>query len=86
MDNYFIAADVDNYEEDFVSSASGSTNEQSPAKNPDKNEEQSPVKKQQQQIDDKSQSARSEEISEEIDEIEEVLSTNISCVSDSLVI
>ncbi|XP_053597257.1 CAR1 transcription factor isoform X2 [Microplitis demolitor] len=78
-----IGLNVDNYEEDFVSSASGSTNEQSPAKNPDKNEEQSPVKKQQQQIDDKSQSARSEEISEEIDEIEEVLSTNISCLDDT---
>lgn len=77
---------MDNYEEDFVSSASGSTNEQSPAKNPDKNIE-SPVKQLPQTvIDDKSQSARSEEISEDIDEIEEVLSTNISCVSDSVVI
>ncbi|XP_057338062.1 bromodomain-containing protein DDB_G0270170-like isoform X2 [Microplitis mediator] len=77
-----IGLNVDNYEEDFVSSASGSTNEQSPAKNPDKNEDQSPVK-QQQTIEEKSQSARSEEISEEIDEIEEVLSTNISCLDDT---
>ncbi|XP_044599265.1 probable serine/threonine-protein kinase DDB_G0276461 isoform X1 [Cotesia glomerata] len=78
-----LTGDPDNYEEDFVSSASGSTNEQSPAKNPDKNIE-SPVKQLPQTvIDDKSQSARSEEISEDIDEIEEVLSTNISCLDDT---
>lgn len=76
--NIGLAADViDNYEEDFVSSASGSANEQSPCKEPDKTD--SPVKLRMKK-EEKTQSARSEDISEEIEEIDEILSST-SCVS-----
>ncbi|XP_043273917.1 uncharacterized protein [Venturia canescens] len=73
----------DNYEEDFVSSASGSANEQSPVKESDV---ESPdrsgtmLKKMKQQ--ERSHSTRGDELSEEIDEIEEVFS-NASCLEDT---
>ncbi|KAL6447421.1 hypothetical protein ACFW04_001552 [Cataglyphis niger] len=76
--NISLAADViDNYEEDFVSSASGSANEQSPCKEPDKSD--NPVKLQMKK-EEKTQSARSEDLSEEIEEMDEILSST-SCVS-----
>lgn len=68
-----------------MSSASGSANEQSPAKDPDKRFESSPINKDETSGEEKSPSARSEEISEEIDIIEEV-SVNVSCVSDTIII
>lgn len=75
---HFTATDgTDNYEEDFVSSASGSANEQSPSKGPDKLE--SPLKLQTKK-EDKTQSARTEDLSEEIEEVDEILSST-SCVS-----
>lgn len=74
----FIATDgIDNYEEDFVSSASGSANEQSPTKEPDKID--SPLKLQTKK-EEKPQSARTEDLSEEIEEMDEILSST-SCVS-----
>ncbi|XP_011310050.1 FGFR1 oncogene partner-like [Fopius arisanus] len=82
MDMGLAGEGVDNYEEDFASSASGSANEASPIKDSDKNPSQSPGVKNQK--DEKSNSARSEEISEEIED--EVLSANVSCVSDPIVI
>jgi len=60
-----------------VSSASGSANEQSPCKEPDKTD--NPVKLQMKK-EEKSQSARSEDLSEEIEEVDEILSST-SCVS-----
>ncbi|XP_072756163.1 uncharacterized protein [Anoplolepis gracilipes] len=78
--NIDLAADViDNYEEDFVSSASGSANEQSPCKEPDKTD--SPVKLRMKK-EDKTQSARSEDLSEEIEEMDEILSST-SCLEDT---
>lgn len=69
---------ADNYEEDFLSSASGSANEQSPSKGPDKMENSL---KPQTKKEDKTQSARTEDlISEEIEEADEILSST-SCVS-----
>ncbi|XP_053988978.1 putative uncharacterized protein DDB_G0282133 [Hylaeus anthracinus] len=68
---------IDNYEEDFISSASGSAYEQSPTKEPEKSD--SPVKHQTKKQD-KSQSAHSDEISEEIEEIDDVLSS--TCLED----
>ncbi|XP_063978474.1 uncharacterized protein DDB_G0283357-like isoform X2 [Diachasmimorpha longicaudata] len=82
MDMGLAGENVDNYEEDFVSSASGSANEASPAKESERKANESPEI--QNQKEEKSISARSEEISEEIDE--EVLSANVSCVSDPIVI
>ncbi|XP_015117663.1 FGFR1 oncogene partner [Diachasma alloeum] len=82
MDMGLAGENVDNYEEDFASSASGSANEASPVKDSEKNPNESPEN--QNQKEEKSISARSEEISEEIDE--EVLSANVSCVSDPIVI
>jgi len=74
----FIAADgIDNYEEDFVSSTSGSANEQSPTKEPDKID--SPLKSRMKKKE-KPQSARTEDLSEEIEEMDEILSST-SCVS-----
>jgi len=76
----FIATDgIDNYEEDFVSSASGSTNEQSPSKEPDKID--SPLKLRTKK-EEKPQSAHTENLSEEIEEVDEILSST-SCVSKS---
>ncbi|XP_012263625.2 uncharacterized protein LOC105690423 [Athalia rosae] len=68
--------DMDNYEEDFISSASGSANEQSPSKSPEKfdNSQKSRYKK-----DDRLQSIRSDDISEEIEDIDEILSST-SCL------
>ncbi|XP_031827536.1 uncharacterized protein LOC116424794 [Nomia melanderi] len=69
---------VDNYEEDFISSASGSAYDQSPIKEPEKSN--SPIKlltKKQ----DKSQSVHSEDISEEIEEVDDILSST-SCLED----
>lgn len=68
---------VDNYEEDFVSSASGSFNEQSPSKELQELDSsvQVHVKKE-----DTIQSTHSEDISEEIEETDEILSST-SCVS-----
>ncbi|XP_050464348.1 uncharacterized protein LOC126858236 isoform X1 [Cataglyphis hispanica] len=78
--NISLAADViDNYEEDFVSSASGSANEQSPCKEPDKSD--NPVKLQMKK-EEKTQSARSEDLSEEIEEMDEILSST-SCLEDT---
>ncbi|KAF7991856.1 hypothetical protein HCN44_010657 [Aphidius gifuensis] len=74
---------VDNYEEDFVSSASGSANEQSPKKLIEKNNIKIDKKTKTDEI---NNSTRSEEITEDIDDIEEVLSANVSSVSDSIVI
>lgn len=75
---YFSAADgIDHYEEDFVSSASGSANEQSPSKEPDK--PGSPLKSRTKK-EEKTPSARTEDLSEEIEEVDEILSS-ASCVS-----
>lgn len=74
----FTATDgIDNYEEDFVSSASGSANEQSPSKEPNKIDSSlNPRAKKEE----KTQSARTEDLSEEIEEMDEILSST-SCVS-----
>ncbi|XP_076237814.1 uncharacterized protein LOC143181318 [Calliopsis andreniformis] len=69
---------TDNYEEDFVSSASGSNYDQSPTKEPEKLD--SPIKLQTKKQD-KTQSAHSEDISEEIEEIDDILSST-SCLED----
>lgn len=74
---------IDNYEEDFVSSASGSANEQSPTKLTKNNNIKIDKKNKTDEI---NNSTRSEEITEDIDDIEEVLSANVSSVSDSIVI
>ncbi|KAG7200924.1 hypothetical protein KM043_003285 [Ampulex compressa] len=68
---------TDNYEEDFVSSASGSANEQSPSKDPEKSDSPTKldIKKEE-----KDRSTRSEDMSDEIEEIDEILSST-SCVS-----
>jgi len=74
----FSAADsIDHYEEDFVSSASGSANEQSPSKEPDKldSPQKSRTKK-----DEKTPSVRTEDLSEEIEEVDEILNSTF-CVS-----
>lgn len=60
-----------------MSSASGSTNEQSPTKEPDKLD--SPLKLRMKK-EEKPQSARTEDLSEEIEEMDEILSST-SCVS-----
>ncbi|XP_043492089.1 centrosomal protein 43-like [Polistes fuscatus] len=76
MDVGLALDNVDNYEEDFVSSASGSFNEQSPSKELQEldNSLQAHVKKE-----DTIQSTRSEDISEEIEETDEILSST-SCL------
>ncbi|XP_011149135.1 FGFR1 oncogene partner-like isoform X1 [Harpegnathos saltator] len=77
MDIGLATDGIDNYEEDFVSSASGSANEQSPSKEPDKMDSSvNPRTKKE----DKTQSARTEDLSEEIEEMDEILSST-SCVS-----
>ncbi|XP_012285692.1 uncharacterized protein LOC105702592 [Orussus abietinus] len=58
---------VDNYEEDFISSASGSANEQSPSKVPEKLD--SPVSIKSHKKDDRVHSMQSEDVSEDIEEI-----------------
>lgn len=68
---------IDNYEEDFVSSASGSAYDQSPSKDPEKSD--SPIKLQTKKQD-KIHSTNSEDISEEIEDINDILSST-SCVS-----
>lgn len=60
-----------------MSSASGSANEQSPTKEPDKLD--SPLKLRMKK-EEKPQSARTEDLSEEIEEMDEILSST-SCVS-----
>lgn len=77
MDIGLATDGIDNYEEDFVSSASGSANEQSPTKEPDKVD--SPLKLRTKK-EEKPQSARTEDLSEEIEEVDEILSST-SCVS-----
>lgn len=77
MDIGLAADGIDNYEEDFVSSASGSANEQSPTKESDKID--SPVKLRAKR-EEKPQSAHTEDLSEEIEEMDEILSST-SCVS-----
>lgn len=78
--NIGLAGDgIDNYEEDFVSSASGSANEQSPIKEPDKLD--SPLKLRTKK-EEKPQSARTEDLSEEIEEMDEILSST-SCLEDT---
>ncbi|KAF7408136.1 hypothetical protein HZH66_002673 [Vespula vulgaris] len=76
MDVGLAVDNVDNYEEDFVSSASGSFNEQSPSKELQELDSsvQIHVKKE-----DTIQSTRSEDISEEIEETDEILSST-SCL------
>ncbi|XP_024873958.1 FGFR1 oncogene partner-like isoform X2 [Temnothorax curvispinosus] len=69
---------IDNYEEDFVSSASGSANEQSPTKEPDKMDSPLNVRTKKEE---KPQSARTEDLSEEIEEMDEILSST-SCLED----
>ncbi|XP_018356593.1 PREDICTED: FGFR1 oncogene partner-like isoform X1 [Trachymyrmex septentrionalis] len=78
MDIGLATDGIDNYEEDFVSSASGSANEQSPTKEPDKID--SPLKLQTKK-EEKPQSARTEDLSEEIEEMDEILSST-SCLED----
>lgn len=70
---------IDNYEEDFVSSASGSAYDQSPSKNPEKSD--SPIKLQTKKQD--KIHSNSEDISEEIEDINDILSST-SCVSKTL--
>ena len=70
---------IDNYEEDFVSSASGSAYDQSPSKNPEKSD--SPIKSQTKKQD--KIHSNSEDISEEIEDINDILSST-SCVSKTL--
>ncbi|XP_060812412.1 metacaspase-2-like [Bombus pascuorum] len=69
---------IDNYEEDFVSSASGSAYDQSPSKDPEKSD--SPIKLQTKKQD-KIHSTNSEDISEEIEDINDILSST-SCLED----
>ncbi|XP_076625625.1 uncharacterized protein LOC143343995 [Colletes latitarsis] len=69
---------IDNYEEDFISSASGSAHDQSPSKEPEKTD--SPIKLQIKKQD-KTLSAHSDDISEEIEEIDDILSST-SCLED----
>ncbi|CAL7935097.1 unnamed protein product [Xylocopa violacea] len=69
---------TDNYEEDFISSASGSAYDQSPSKDPEKSD--SPIKLQTKKQD-KIHSAHSEDISEEIEDIDDILSST-SCLED----
>ncbi|XP_012542779.1 dentin sialophosphoprotein isoform X2 [Monomorium pharaonis] len=78
MDIGLATDGIDNYEEDFVSSASGSANEQSPTKDPDKVDR--PVKLRTKK-EEKPQSARTEDLSEEIEEMDEILSST-SCLED----
>lgn len=73
---------IDNYEEDFVSSASGSANDQSPSKDPDIHKPDGSPNKFETKKQDKTQSAHSGDISEEIEEIDDILSSS-SCVSKS---
>ncbi|XP_032666454.1 uncharacterized protein LOC116841970 [Odontomachus brunneus] len=80
MDIGLATDGIDNYEEDFVSSASGSANEQSPSKEPDKiDSSPNPRTKKEE----KTQSARTEDLSEEIEEMDEILSST-SCKSRNL--
>ncbi|XP_014472120.1 PREDICTED: uncharacterized protein LOC106743097 [Dinoponera quadriceps] len=80
MDIGLATDGIDNYEEDFVSSASGSANEQSPAKEPDKmDSSRNPRAKRE----DKAQSGRTEDLSEEIEEMDEILSST-SCIRQDL--
>lgn len=60
-----------------MSSASGSANEQSPAKEPDKIDSSLKLRTKREE---KPQSARTEDLSEEIEEMDEILSST-SCVS-----
>ncbi|XP_029038974.1 uncharacterized protein LOC117607411 isoform X1 [Osmia lignaria lignaria] len=69
---------TDNYEEDFVSSASGSAYDQSPSKD---NEKTDSLIKLQTKDQDKIQSAHSEDISEEIEDMDDILSST-SCLED----
>lgn len=74
----FLGTDgTDNYEEDFVSSASGSAYDQSPFKD---NEKTDSLIKLQTKDQDKIQSTHSEDISEEIEDMDDILSST-SCVS-----
>ncbi|XP_046602424.1 uncharacterized protein LOC107227747 isoform X1 [Neodiprion lecontei] len=78
MDIGLASEGIDNYEEDFISSASGSANEQSPSKSPDKCE--SPNKSRYKK-EERHQSVRSDDISEEIEGIDEILSST-SCLEN----
>ncbi|XP_046737526.1 uncharacterized protein LOC124406113 isoform X2 [Diprion similis] len=78
MDIGLASEGTDNYEEDFISSASGSANEQSPSKSPDKCE--SPNKSRYKK-EERHQSVRSDDISEEIEGIDEILSST-SCLEN----
>ncbi|XP_017877097.1 dual specificity mitogen-activated protein kinase kinase 1-like [Ceratina calcarata] len=69
---------TDNYEEDFVSSASGSAYDQSPTKDPTKMD--SPIKLETKKHE-KVSSAHSEDISEEIEDMDDILSST-SCLED----
>ncbi|KOC59077.1 FGFR1 oncogene partner [Habropoda laboriosa] len=69
---------TDNYEEDFISSASGSAYDQSPSKDLEKSD--SPIKLQLKK-EDNIQSAHSEGISEEIEDMDDILSST-SCLED----
>ncbi|CAK9807279.1 Centrosomal protein 43 [Anthophora plagiata] len=69
---------TDNYEEDFVSSASGSAYDQSPSKDLEKSD--TPIKLQLRK-EEKIESARSEGISEEIEDVDDILSST-SCLED----
>ncbi|EZA53016.1 hypothetical protein DMN91_002425 [Ooceraea biroi] len=79
MDIGLATDGIDNYEEDFVSSASGSANEQSPSKEPDKTG--SPLKLRTKK-EETPQSARTENLSEDIEEVDEILSST-SCLEDT---
>lgn len=78
MDIGLASEGMDNYEEDFISSASGSANEQSPSKSPEKcgSPHKSRYKKE-----DRPQSIRSDDISEEIEGIDDILSST-SCLEN----
>ncbi|KAG9433579.1 myb-like protein D [Apis mellifera carnica] len=71
---------IDNYEEDFVSSASGSTYDQSPSKDPQKSNSPKLQTKKQDKIH-SVHSAHSEDISEEIEDVDDILSST-SCLED----
>lgn len=71
---------IDNYEEDFVSSASGSTYDQSPSKDPQKPNSPKLQTKKQDKIH-SVHSAHSEDISEEIEDVDDILSST-SCLED----
>ena len=72
----FSATDgADNYDEDFVSSASGSANEQSPSKEPDKISSLTKSQVTRESIVCSEEIIQSEEISEEIEEIEDIISS-----------